>query len=128
MASEARAWARSAPAQVAAGQQTLVDLDGTLHLAGLAQQAAQNLQHLDGVRVLARDLGQLADRELHLPGRQVVQALGVVRRSCGRRAGPRGRSRRDAAAQARPASTAGDGGDQDSGQQRGVRHLSVASR
>ena len=53
--------------EVAPGEQRLVDLDRALHLAGLAQQVAQHLQHLDRLRVLARDLGQLADGELGWP-------------------------------------------------------------
>ena len=60
--------------EVAAGEQPLVHLDRALHLAGLAQQVAQHLQHLDRVGILARDLGQLADRQLELAGGQVVQA------------------------------------------------------
>src|SRR4029450_6991337 len=61
-----------------AGKQPLVYLDRSLHLPGLAQQRAQDLEGLDGVRRLPRDLAQLADRESHLSRGEIVHPLRVV--------------------------------------------------
>ena len=97
-----------------------MDLDRPLDLAGLAEQVAQDLQHLDRVRVLARDLGELADGQLELARGEVVQALGVVGRgaeaaSPARRPGARAAPRPAPPGAPRPPAS-------DDGEQGGVGH------